>query len=1130
MRTGVACAAAVGLVGAALAPATAGGEQDAGSPSASDVAAVGDGSEEVSRHEVTLITGDVVTWQVFADGRTTATVQDAAEEQSFETIESGEDYYVVPADVSPLVGSALDRELFNIPALVEQGYADEAGDGIPVIVLGDRAGMSPAAAHGVTVERQFSSIDGYAGVVSYDQAQAFGDYLADAARAQVTSNDTDPASALAGIDQIRLDRVVAVNLEDSVPQTGAPEAWEAGFDGTGTTIAILDTGIDESHPDIGDKVVAAENFSAADGTNDGHGHGTHVAATAAGTGDASDGLRPGVAPGADLLNGKVLDDAGFGNESGIIAGMEWAADQGADVISMSLGGGATDGTDPMSEAVNTISDEQDVLFVIAAGNSGPSAQSVETPGVADAALTVGAVDKESALASFSGRGPRVGDFAIKPDITAPGVAIVAARATGTTMGTPVDDLYTSANGTSMATPHVAGAAAILAQQHPDWGADALKGALVTTAGPADGLTVYEQGGGELDIASAIDTDVVATPGTLNLGYFQYPHADADPVSETLTYTNHGEDAQTVNLTVNLVDEEGNPAAEGMVTVEPSTVILEPGASADVSVTVDVTVGAESLYSGAVVASTGEDEGISTPTGFFKEGEMFEVTIEGTQRDGRPAGRSSMVDVVDVHDTTAYLESGIGFVDGTATVRVPEGTYSVMSVITTLDEDDAFYLEQTMLGDPELEVAEDIHLVWDAREAAEITVDTGDGAEVQGHSMAYHRAATEVGTYTHSWTGGTWPFSAAETEPATQGAFEFYTLYELGDVTADPVRWYDLVFPHPDAIPADLAYTVGADDLATLDTAYHSDVPDHTYGWTRSKWRPYEMVAFNFLRELTVPAKQVELVTPGDTRWRQQVYAETPFTGSVMESTTTYQAGDQRDISWFASPSTPTLIEGNSDTEGILPVREGDVLAMQIAEWGDAQTGEQQHYGLRDTGVDTSVFGLYQDGELVAEGERAIGEFEVAPGDSRLRIELDVAREAEWWTTSTATSTTWEFDSQSTSEPEPLPLLQVDLDIDVDLRNRAANPRDVRGPATIGLDVRHPRGVDGAEIEGARAWTSHDDGATWIARPVRPTGDGGFEFPVDRRTGDHTSVRVEAWDVDGNTVEQEIIRAYTTREG
>ena len=116
----------------------------------------------------------------------------------------------------------------------------------------------------------------------------------------------------------------------------------------------------------------------------------------------------------------------------------------------------TDGTDPMAQAVNNITATKGVLFTIAAGNFGFFGdQSVTTPGTANSALTVGAVSKTDVLADFSGRGPRLGDFAIKPDVTAPGVDIIAARAAGN--GARPDrrrDIYTMISGTSMATPHV----------------------------------------------------------------------------------------------------------------------------------------------------------------------------------------------------------------------------------------------------------------------------------------------------------------------------------------------------------------------------------------------------------------------------------------------------------------------------------------------------------------------------------------------------------------------------------------------------------------------------------------------------------------------------------------------------
>ena len=151
-----------------------------------------------------------------------------------------------------------------------------------------------------------------------------------------------------------------------------------------------------------------------------------------GDGSASDGTFTGVAPGADLLVGKVLGDDGSGSMSQIIDGMEWAVAQGADSVNLSLGagGGPTDGSDPLSRALDTLAESSGTLFVVSAGNSG-APQTVFSPGAATRALTVGAVDGEDVRAEFSSHGPRGGDAAVKPNIVAPGVAIGSARATGT---------------------------------------------------------------------------------------------------------------------------------------------------------------------------------------------------------------------------------------------------------------------------------------------------------------------------------------------------------------------------------------------------------------------------------------------------------------------------------------------------------------------------------------------------------------------------------------------------------------------------------------------------------------------------------------------------------------------------
>lgn len=194
-------------------------------------------------------------------------------------------------------------------------------------------------------------------------------------------------------------------------------------------MAVLDTGYDPGHPDLKDVVEESESFVPGEDVTDRNGHGTHVASTVAGSGAASDGKEKGVAPGVDLHVGKVLSDAGVGYDSWIVAGMEWAArDAHARVVSMSLGSSEyADGETVLARAVDELSAETGALFTIAAGNDGPDAQTVRSPGTADAALTVGAVDSADAIASFSSRGPRYGDDALKPEITAPGVDILAAR-------------------------------------------------------------------------------------------------------------------------------------------------------------------------------------------------------------------------------------------------------------------------------------------------------------------------------------------------------------------------------------------------------------------------------------------------------------------------------------------------------------------------------------------------------------------------------------------------------------------------------------------------------------------------------------------------------------------------------
>lgn len=285
--------------------------------------------------------------------------------------------------------------------------------------------------------------------------------LINAVTIETTADNILAASDEGVVVKIWEDLKVQMFLHESVPVINGPKVWKKGAEGQGIVVAIVDTGVDGEHPDIKGKLGATADFTE-EGYFDGNGHGTHVGGTVCGTGAASKGKYKGVAPKATLIAAKVLDSSGSGTFSGVIAGIEWATEQKPHVMNLSLGAnvqGSCDGTDPVCQAVDAAMDKG-IVMCVAAGNAGPGSSTVGTPGCAKKVITVGASSKEDQIAWFSSRGPTK-DGRVKPDILLPGANIVAARAKDTSLGSPIDQHYTSASGTSMATPHCAGVAALL---------------------------------------------------------------------------------------------------------------------------------------------------------------------------------------------------------------------------------------------------------------------------------------------------------------------------------------------------------------------------------------------------------------------------------------------------------------------------------------------------------------------------------------------------------------------------------------------------------------------------------------------------------------------------------------------
>lgn len=232
--------------------------------------------------------------------------------------------------------------------------------------------------------------------------------------------------------------------------------------GKGVRLAVLDTGFTTAHPDFAGRAVVTQSFIKGETVDDAHGHGTHCIGTAAGPRKPARGPGYGVAHEAEIYAGKVLSNAGFGSDSGILAGIEWAIANGCAVISMSLGAAVRPGT-PYSqifEQAATRAMGRGTLIVAAAGNESKRPGTINPvghPANCPSILSVGAIDVNRAVAPFScGTVDTVGQI----DLVGPGVNVYSSWNSDSGQG-----MYKRIQGTSMATPHVAGVAALIAERH-----------------------------------------------------------------------------------------------------------------------------------------------------------------------------------------------------------------------------------------------------------------------------------------------------------------------------------------------------------------------------------------------------------------------------------------------------------------------------------------------------------------------------------------------------------------------------------------------------------------------------------------------------------------------------------------
>ncbi len=358
-------------------------------------------------------------------------------------------------------------------------------------------------------------------------------YLPNAA---ITALADDPL-----VSRVSNDRLVfAANERTSTTVGAAAVRQQLGYDGAGVGVAIIDSGVAVSHDDLrspsgGQRIVRFVDLVQGQSTPyDGYGHGTHVAGIVAGNGFDSSGARAGIAPGAHLVVIKALDSGGVGRISDVIGALDYVVGHKNElnirVVNLSVGAGVFESydTDPLTRAAKRAVDTG-IVVVAAAGNAGRDSQGrrqyggIQAPGNAPWVLTVGAashmgtVDRlDDTVAVFSSRGPSPIDYRAKPDVVAPGVGIES-------LSDPLSEFYTtrsayllngtvptsylpylSLTGTSMATPVVTGAVALMIQANPSLTPNQVKAILQYTSQVSPAYDPLTQGVGFINARGAVD--------------------------------------------------------------------------------------------------------------------------------------------------------------------------------------------------------------------------------------------------------------------------------------------------------------------------------------------------------------------------------------------------------------------------------------------------------------------------------------------------------------------------------------------------------------------------------------------------------------------------------------------------
>jgi len=1105
---------------------------------------------------VTLITGDIVVVSELPDGnRSFAIIPVDPTElgQNFQIFETPDGTYVIPSDVDL---EKLDVELFNIDYLIKEGYHEMAS--LPVIitstvyVTGEDVGgvvgsrdvksthIEKSARTLQSIETKIKKSNGKVTMKSPRLSMVAAELPVD------TIKDLTPTLLeQPDVKKIWLDRKVHVSLNESVPLIGAPELWEMGYNGSGIQIAILDTGINAVHPDLDDldddpntadpKVIRAIDFTDDGSTDDFYGHGTHCAGIAAGTGEVSNYTYIGVAPGAYLWNVKVLNRYGYGYESWIISGIEYAAygldsisntGDEADIISMSLGGPGTDGTDPMSIAVDAAV-EAGVTVVIAAGND-YDYMTIGTPGVARKVITVGATDKYDDLASFSSKGPTV-DFRVKPDVVAPGVYITAPLARGSYLEElyeegiiPGEDTdgdgyadYISIDGTSMSTPHVAGAAALMLQVtyqtlHIDWSPPKyVKNALISTAVDL-GYNVYEQGGGRIDIPSAMHTDILVDPATTSFGLYSGDSLD----STMLTFYNLNTTSnRTLTLNVSVYDIITDTYVD-CADLSTNVLTIAPNSDASVLLTINTTV-PKSIYSGKVVADVDTNETVCSIFGFAR---LNKVKITKLDMDGVFAAYEPVM-IFEANGT--YFWWGYTDENGTITFYTPDGTFYVLSHGYDLSTQSTIWT----IAD-KLMVSGNVAVTLDERQTVPITLDMNKpGQIISGKQSSINYLFDEW--WSLSWTS-LWWYPTTSTTRISFTTLNVTTEYEYypeeyfkptNPEVIDTPEWHKLLYAEL-GITGPLHYVVDYDTLVKKST-------DYRVGMTPKVAAQYVQFAFPmsfpkysawaFGWAMNLPQSRDEYLSP-DTRydgfiekWLDRPWVDTPYWLLFDWDYHVYEESERLNDVWNGHPfSTNFRVEHYNETFGNQTFTELDMFGTFFMDaYGHSLLTSSPWWG---EWKENNWMTIIRNGNITYNGSEWDAfwhSFNDEPATYQVIMD---GYSGQYLSTTSHTELKFAFVNEVQDYAPPTIYTRV----------QGINMDGTHDPGDVKIDVVID---DQSPISNVTFDYSVDNGTTWTAAPVVQQPDDTYQADLGVLEDVYVSLRINATDSVGNSISQTTIKGF-----